>query len=73
MAIKRNTMTINEVAEFFGVHRKTIYDWMKKDPDFPKGFRKFSTVRFRREEIEEYWRKNPYIPPEEDLAWEGEI
>jgi hypothetical protein len=31
---------------------------MGRDNAFPKPFKKFGTLRFRRSEIEEYWAKN---------------
>jgi len=61
----KNNITINEaisikvVAEYFSVSVRTIRQWMEKDEDFPRGFKKFGTLRFRKSEIEEYWRKNP--------------
>ena len=64
------TMTIDEVARFFRVHKKTIYYWMRHDANFPKGFKKFSTRRFLASDIEGYWASNPYYPPEEYLAVE---
>jgi predicted DNA-binding transcriptional regulator AlpA len=46
------------VAEYFGVSIRTIREWMEKDGNFPRPFKKFGTLRFRRSEIEEYWQKN---------------
>ena len=66
------TMTLDEVARFFRVHKKTIYYWMRHDPGFPKGFKKFSTRRFLVSEIEQYWNSNPYYPPEETLDIEDD-
>ncbi len=66
------TMTVDDVARFFRVHKKTIYLWRRRDPNFPRGFKKFSTLRFLASEIEQYWAGNPYRPPEENLALENE-
>jgi excisionase family DNA binding protein len=51
-------ITIKQVAKYFGVSVRTIRQWMEKDEDFPRGFKKFGTLRFRKSEIEEYWQKN---------------
>ena len=51
-------MSIKKVAEYFGVSIRTVREWMEKDSKFPRPFKKFGTLRFRRSEIEEYWRKN---------------
>ena len=51
-------ITINQVADYFGVSVRTIRNWMEKDEDFPQGFKRFGTLRFRKSEIEAYWVKN---------------
>ena len=51
-------ISIKTVAEFFGVSIRTIRTWMEKDENFPKPFKKYSTLRFKRDEIEEYWNEN---------------
>ncbi|MBW2149841.1 MAG: helix-turn-helix domain-containing protein [Deltaproteobacteria bacterium] len=68
------TMTVKDVARFFGVHEKTVYNWMRKDPNFPKGFKKFGVRRFLSSDIENYWNDNPYSPPDGyyDLGADGE-
>ena len=61
----KNNITTNDgisikvVAEYFSVSVRTIRNWMEKDGDFPRGFKKYGTLRFRKSEIEEYWQKNP--------------
>ncbi len=55
----KEAISIKHVAEYFGVTVRTIRQWMEKDKDFPRGFKKFGTLRFRRSEIEEYWQNNP--------------
>lgn len=50
--------TIKEVAEFFKVSTRTIRKWSQRDISFPRPFKKFGTLRFRRAEIIEYWEKN---------------
>ena len=60
----KNNITINEVisikvvAEYFSVSVRTIRNWMEKDEHFPRGFKKFGTLRFRKSEIEGYWATN---------------
>jgi len=51
-------ISIKKVAEYFGVSIRTVREWMEKDSKFPRPFKKFGTLRFRRSEIEEYWKKN---------------
>ena len=51
-------ITINQVADYFGVSVRTIMNWMKRDEDFPQRFKRFRTLRFRKSEIEAYWVKN---------------
>lgn len=34
--LDKDTLTINQVAEFFEVHRTTVYNWVNNDPEFPK-------------------------------------
>lgn len=53
-----DVLSIKEVAEYFGVSTRTIRDWLKRDDTFPRPFKKFGTLRFRRLEIERYWAKN---------------
>ena len=57
--VMSEAISIKHVAEYFGVSVRTIRQWMEKDEDFPPGFKKFGTLRFRKSEIEEYWIKNP--------------
>jgi len=52
-------MSIQEVAQFFGVSVRTIRIWMGRDETFPRPFKKFGTLRFRKSEVEEYWEENP--------------
>ncbi|OEU51865.1 MAG: hypothetical protein BA861_07305 [Desulfobacterales bacterium S3730MH5] len=60
----KNNITTNEVisikvvAEYFRVSVRTIRNWMGKDENFPRGFKKYGTLRFRKSEIEEHWAKN---------------
>ena len=49
---------IKKVAEYFGVSTRTIRVWLEKDMDFPRPFKKFGTLRFRKSEIEDYWKNN---------------
>ncbi len=51
-------VSIKTVAEFFGVSIRTIRTWMEKDENFPKPFKKYSTLRFKLNEIEAYWDEN---------------
>ena len=51
-------ITIKEVAEYFSVSSRTIRNWMKNDENFPGGFKRYGTLRFRESEIKEYWAKN---------------
>ncbi len=64
--MKNQTMTIDEVAEFFKVRRETIYLWMR-EPDFPKAFKKNRTIRFRRPDIEDFWASHSLSLEEEEL------
>jgi predicted DNA-binding transcriptional regulator AlpA len=57
-----DAITIREVAEFFRVSIRTIREWSERDSAFPRPFKKFGTLRFRRAEIEEYWGKNTRHP-----------
>ena len=66
----RLTMTVNEVARFFRVSKKAIYYWMRHDPNFPRGFKKFSTRRFLVSEIERYWASNQRYQSGENPAME---
>lgn len=60
----KNNITINEAisikqaAQYFSVSVRTIRNWMKNDEDFPRGFKRYGTLRFQKSEIEEYWTKN---------------
>ena len=51
-------ISIKDVAEYFSVSVRTIREWMGRDDAFPRPFKKFGTLRFRRSEIEKYWAKN---------------
>lgn len=51
-------VTIKQVAEYFGVSSRTIRNWMKNDENFPGGFKRYGTLRFRESEIKAYWVKN---------------
>ncbi len=53
-----DVLSIKEVAEYFRVSTRTIRDWLKRDDTFPRPFKNFRTLRFRRSEIERYWTKN---------------
>jgi predicted DNA-binding transcriptional regulator AlpA len=53
-----DAITLRQVAEYFQVTTRTIREWMGRDSAFPRPFKKFGTLRFRRSEIEEYWSKN---------------
>jgi excisionase family DNA binding protein len=53
-----NALSIKEVAEYFSVSTRTIRDWMKKDDNFPKPFKKFGTLRFSKAMVDQYWEKN---------------
>ncbi len=64
--MKRETLTIEEVAEFFKVRRETIYLWMR-EPDFPKAFKKNRTIRFQRGDIEDFWASHCISLEEEEL------
>lgn len=57
-----NFMTIRDLAAFFNVSVTTIREWMKQ-PGFPKRL-EFSkrTVRFRRNEIEEWTDGKRFTP-----------
>jgi len=56
--MKDNALSIKEVARFFNVCPRTIREWMKKDDNFPKPFKKFGTLRFERQLVERYWAAN---------------
>jgi predicted DNA-binding transcriptional regulator AlpA len=68
----KTTMSLEEVARFFRVNKKTIYNWMRQDPTFPRGFKKFGTRRFMASEIEQYWMSHSYQPTAEKLTLEEE-
>jgi len=51
-------ITIKQVAEYFNVSSRTIRNWMKNDENFPGGFKRYGTLRFRESEIKKYWSKN---------------
>jgi len=53
-----DAISIKEVAEYFSVSTRTIREWVDRDDTFPRPFKKFGTLRFRRSEIDEYWAKN---------------
>lgn len=53
-----DVITIREVAEYFKVSIRTVREWIERDSTFPRPFKKFGTLRFRRTEIEKYWVKN---------------
>lgn len=53
-----DVITIREVAEYFKVSIRTVREWIDKDSTFPRPFKKFGTLRFRRAEIEKYWVRN---------------
>lgn len=57
-SLAENAVSIKEVALFFGVSVRTIRGWMIKDPNFPKPFKKFGTLRFKQSEIQFYWEMN---------------
>jgi excisionase family DNA binding protein len=54
----KTILTIQEVAEYFRVSIRTIREWIERDSNFPRPFKKFGTLRFRRSQVEEYWDKN---------------
>ncbi|MBW2329394.1 MAG: helix-turn-helix domain-containing protein [Deltaproteobacteria bacterium] len=60
LPMNNNALSIKEVAEYFKVSTRTIRDWLKRDESFPRPFKKFGTLRFRREEIDKYWAKNTW-------------
>ena len=51
-------VSIKQAAQYFNVSVRTIRNWMEKDKDFPLGFKRYGTLRFRKTEIEQYWAKN---------------
>ncbi|MCA1777345.1 MAG: helix-turn-helix domain-containing protein [Loktanella sp.] len=52
-------MSIDDVADFFGVHRKTVDRWCRVENDFPQKITfGVGTVRFLADEIEDYLRKS---------------
>lgn len=51
-------MTRRQVADYIGVSEVTIRRWVDEDEKFPRPFKKNQTVRFRREEIEEYCERH---------------
>jgi excisionase family DNA binding protein len=53
-----DVITIREVAGYFKVSIRTVREWIERDSTFPRPFKKFGTLRFRRTEIEKYWMKN---------------
>ncbi len=53
-----DVITIKEVAGYFRVSVRTVREWIERDSTFPRPFKKFGTLRFRRTEIEKYWMKN---------------
>jgi excisionase family DNA binding protein len=53
-----DAITIREVAGYFRVSTRTVREWIERDSTFPRPFKKFGTLRFRRTEIEKYWAKN---------------
>lgn len=56
--MKKNALSIKEVAEYFNVSARTIRDWMRRDESFPRPFKKFGTLRFSQIAVEKYWEKN---------------
>jgi predicted DNA-binding transcriptional regulator AlpA len=51
-------VTIDEVADFFRVHRKTVDKWHKTHPDFPRKIELADgSKRFLLTEIEDYLGK----------------
>ena len=55
-------ISIKKVAEYFCVSTRTVRVWIERDDDFPRPFKKFGTLRFKRSEIEDYWQKNSIDP-----------
>ncbi len=56
--MKDSALSIKEVAQYFSVSTRTIRDWMKKDENFPRPFKKFGTLRFSKVMVEKYWERN---------------
>ena len=55
-------ISIKKVAEYFCVSTRTVRVWLERDDDFPRPFKKFGTLRFKKSEIEAYWEKNSIDP-----------
>lgn len=52
-------MSIDDVADLFGVHRKTVDRWCREENNFPHKITVgVGTVRFLADEIEEYLLKS---------------
>ncbi|PID40355.1 MAG: hypothetical protein CR984_03640 [Proteobacteria bacterium] len=51
---KKQAYSLTEVADYFGVSTSSIRLWIKKKPSFPRPFKKFGILRFRRSDIERY-------------------
>jgi len=59
--IMMKALSIRQVAEYFKVSTRTIREWVRRDDSFPRPFKKFGTLRFRRSEIEKYWASNTSV------------
>lgn len=54
----RRLLTVNEVAEWFGVDRRTIYRWLAEQA-MPQPVKIGRTTRFRIEDIERHLATRP--------------
>jgi len=54
---RKPTWRPDEVADFFGVSKSTIYRWEQEREDFPPSFKVGHTKRWRREVILEYYER----------------
>jgi predicted DNA-binding transcriptional regulator AlpA len=50
-------LTYKQVAEYFNCSESTVRRWVDMIDEFPRPFKLFGTVRFRREEIEAFFDK----------------
>lgn len=58
---KKGLLRVDEVARFFGVHKKTVYGWISDGLLTAEKYRKI--IRVHRESVERF-RKKSRIDPE---------
>lgn len=54
-------MTIQEVADYLGVARQTVYQWRYRG-EGPTGFRVGGTIRYRREAVDAWLDEHADAP-----------